>query len=128
MTEKSTCYVMKQSPSGLPRPVSEEVILEVKDDGIYLLFSVPEPNSSDYTQERFFYSWENNKFNVLANNLLVVIGVPEESINRVPLVITQSNQRCKLVDRTACTMAVSLSEESAGAVRGALRTQGGKVC
>lgn len=125
MKERSVCY-LRQPANRLPRPVKEVVLLDVRDDGISLLFSFPSPNGTRYTQERFFYSWKDAKFTVFPDNLLIISGSPEETIDHVPLVITQESSSCTLVDSSEFTIAVKLSKDSTQTVQEALRRHGGK--
>lgn len=124
MTEKRT-FFLRQSAVSIPHTVREDVVLEIMEHGIHLLFAVPEPADSRYTQERFIYSWEGSKFTLLPGNLLVISGTPEETIDSIPLVITQGGRRCMLVDRSAFIVVIRLSEESAQAVKDVLRQHGG---
>lgn len=124
MKDKSTCW-LKMSANGLPQPTQEEIILDIKDEGICLLYFVAAPEGGKYTQEVFFYTWKSNKFIFLSETLLMISGIPEEAIDKIPLVITQTGRNCRVVKRSEFTVVVKLSDESVRAVKQALRRNRG---
>lgn len=99
----------------------EEVYVTTSSIGISLLFVNRSSAKDPYTQEKFFYTWENNRFVFLGSHLLIVTGTPEETISNLPLVIAQEGRGCTALNVCKYAIAVTLTDKSAEAIRSSLQ-------
>lgn len=111
MTERNLCLT-KYNGHSFPHLFSDEIIFEIKEDGIQFLFSYPSITGVGYTQERYHYQNNSGTMNILPGGNVAIAGTPDITIDNIPLVIAPEKAPHIAVSMQHITIVVKMSEQA----------------